>query len=82
MGESIGMVETKGMVPLVQATRWSHAIQQPRPNSIFVTQLMATAEQGPETRRPMCATAHDAFTAYRAAQHWVEGAGIRARQKI
>jgi hypothetical protein len=74
--------KSTALVPLVQAAQWSHASQQPaRPNSIFVTQLMATAEPGPETR-PLRATAYDAFTAYRATQHWVAGAGIRPRQRV
>lgn len=68
---------------MVQAAQWSHAGKpQARPNSIFVTQLMATAEQGPETRQPLCATAFDAFTAYRATQHWVEGTGLRPRPRV
>jgi hypothetical protein len=71
------------LVPLVQAAQWSHpSPQQARPNSIFVTQLMATAEPSPETRQPLRATAYDAFTAYRATQHWVEGTGMRPRLRV
>jgi hypothetical protein len=70
------------LVPLVQATQWSQASQaQPRLNSIFVTQLIATAGQSPEGR-PLYATAHDAYAAYRTTQHRVEGAGTRPRQTI
>ena len=80
--ESAGAArKSTALVPLVQAAQWSHASQQPRTNSIFVTQLMATAEPGPETR-PLRATAYDAFTAYRATQHWVAGAGMRSRQRV
>jgi len=48
------------------------------PNSIFVTQLIATVEQDPQTSRR--ATAFDANAAYTANRH--QGAGIRARQII
>ena len=81
--ESAGAArKSTALVPLVQAAQWSHASQQPRTNSIFVTQLMATAEPGSETRQPPRATAYDAFTAYRATQHWVAGAGMRSRQRV
>jgi hypothetical protein len=53
-----------------------------RPNSIFVTHLIATAEQVPQTRGLRRATAADAQSAYRARQDQVQGAGIRTRQII
>jgi hypothetical protein len=70
------------LVPLIQATQWSASHRMPQPNSIFVTQLIATAEQVPQTRNLRRATAFDALSAYRTNQHWVEGAGIRPRQII
>jgi hypothetical protein len=71
------------LVPVVQATEWSQTHQrQARPNSIFVTQLIATAEQAPQTSGLHRATAFDALTAYRATQHWTGGAGMRARQTV
>ncbi|MGH6742643.1 MAG: hypothetical protein ACREDY_27030 [Bradyrhizobium sp.] len=68
------------LVPVVQTTQWSASHRLPRPNSIFVTQLIATAEHDPQTRSLRRATAFDALTAYRTNQHRVEGAGIRPRQ--
>ena len=72
------------LVPVVQATEWSQASnqRQARPNSIFVTQLIATAEQAPQTGGLHLATAFDALTAYKATQHWTGGAGMRARQTV
>jgi hypothetical protein len=69
------------LVPAVPSAQWSRATAQlPRPDSIFVTHLIATAEQLPQTRSLRRATLADAQTAYRA--HPVQGAGIRTRQTI
>ena len=72
------------LVPMVQAAQWSQAPgpQPSRPNSIFVTHLIATAERAPQTRSLRRATAADAQTAYQANQHPVPGAGagFRTRQ--
>jgi hypothetical protein len=69
------------LVPTVQSAQWSRAASQlPRPDSIFVTHLIATAEQAPQTRSLRRATPADAQTAYRA--HPVSGAGIRTRHTI
>jgi hypothetical protein len=68
------------LVPFVEMTRWSHSRPLPRPNSIFVTQLIATVEQGPQTSPR--ATAFDANAAYTANRLQAAGAGIRARQII
>jgi hypothetical protein len=53
-----------------------------RPSSIFVTHLIATAEQAPQTRSLRRATPADAQTAYRANQRPVAEAGFRTRQII
>jgi hypothetical protein len=54
----------------------------PRPNPVFVTHLIATAAQVPQTR-PWCrATAADAQSAYRTRPRPVQAAGIRTRQII
>ena len=66
------------MVPSAQRSRPSS--QLPRPDAIFVTHLIATAEQVPQTRSLRRATAADALTAYGA--HPVPGTGIRTRQTI
>ena len=68
------------LVPWVQTTHWSHSRPLPRPNSIFVTQLIATGEQEPQTS--LWATAFDANAAYTANRHRLAGAGIRARQTV
>jgi hypothetical protein len=69
------------LVPLVPSAPWSRPVSQlPRPDSIFVTHLIATAEQVPQTRSLRRATAADAQSAYSA--HTVQGAGIRTRQII
>ena len=54
----------------------------PRPNSIFVTHLIATVEQAPQTRTLRRATASDARAAYtvgppRIDRHRAEGAADR-----
>ena len=65
------------LVPVVQAAQWSQipSRELPRPNSTFLTHLIATAEQVPQTRSLRRATPFDAQTAYNANQHWVSGSG-------
>jgi hypothetical protein len=70
------------LVPVVASAQWSIPSQLSRPNSTFVTHLIATAEQVPQTRSLRRATAADAQTAYRANQHPIQDAGIRTRQII
>ena len=72
------------LVPVIASAQWSQSsgLQPSRPNSIFVTHLIATAEQVPQTRSLRRATPADAQTAYRANQHQAPGAGVRTRQII
>jgi hypothetical protein len=72
------------LVPVAQPTEWTgRANQQPsQPASTFVAQLLATAEQAPQTRGLRHATAADAQTAYGANRHQARVAGIRTRQII
>jgi len=72
------------LVPMPPSSQWSQAPSRPlsRPSSIFVTHLIATAEQAPQTRSLRRATAADAQTAYGASQHPVGHAGTRTRQII
>jgi hypothetical protein len=71
------------LVPRVQSTQWSRApIPLPRIDAIFVTHLIATAEQVPQTRSLRRGTPADAQTAYGANWHHIPGAGIRTRQVI
>ena len=69
------------LVPVTETAHWSNPIRPlPRPNSIFVTHLIATAEQAPQTRTLRRATASDARAAYTANWHRAAGAGLKARQ--
>jgi hypothetical protein len=72
------------LVPLVPTVQWSETPHQPspRPDSTFVTHLIATAEHAPQTCSLRRATPADAQTAYTASQHATERAGIRTRQLI
>jgi|SRR5437588_12591825 hypothetical protein len=71
------------LVPVIPSPQWSQgASQPPRPNSFFVTHLIATAEHVPQTRNLRRATPADAQSAYRASRHQAEGSGIRTRQVI
>ena len=70
------------LVPVTATAQWSHGPIRPlpRPNSIFVTHLIATVEQAPQTRSLRRATASDANAAYTANRQRVIGAGLKARQ--
>jgi hypothetical protein len=72
------------LVPMAEpAQRWQNpGYPLPRPNPMFITHLIATAEQVPQTRSLRRATPLDAHTAYRANQYPVQGAGVRARQTV
>jgi hypothetical protein len=71
------------LVPVTSSAQWSQSPSQlPRPNSMFVTHLIATAEQVPQTRGLRRATAADAQSAYRARQYQARAAGVRTRQII
>jgi hypothetical protein len=69
------------LVPVTETAHWSHPVRPlPRPNSNFVTQLIATVEQAPQTRNLRRATASDAQAAYTSSRQRVSGAGLKARQ--
>ena len=72
------------LVPVAQPTEWTGRAHQPssRPASTFVAQLLATAEQAPQTRGLRRGSAADAQTAYSANQQQARVAGIRTRQII
>ena len=71
------------LVPLIPSAQWSH-----RPgrgwasNATFVTQLIATAEQAPQTRGLRRATLADARSAYHARQNLPPGTVSRTRQIV
>jgi hypothetical protein len=70
------------LVPVVLSAQWSQSPDQLRslPSSIFVTQLIATAEQEPQTHGLRRATLADAQTAY--STNPMQGAASRTRQII
>lgn len=71
------------LVPVIPSAQWSRGpARRWRPNSIFVTQLIATAEQAPQTRGLWRATLADAQSAYHAHQGLARSAGSRTRQII
>jgi hypothetical protein len=70
------------LVPVVPTVQWSQPVHLQRPDSTFVTQLIATAEQDPQTRALRRATLADAQSAYSANRPRTVGAGIRTRQII
>jgi hypothetical protein len=71
------------LVPVTPSAQWSQPPSRlPRPNPVFVTHLIATAAQVPQTRPLRRATAADAKSAYRAHRRPVQGAGVRTRQII
>jgi hypothetical protein len=71
------------LVPVTETARWSRPVRPlPRPNSNFVTQLIATVEQAPQTRSLRRAAASDAKAAYTSSSHRVLGTGLKARQIV
>jgi hypothetical protein len=70
------------LVPVVPTAPWSRSRPLPRPNSIFVTHLIATVEQAPQTRGLRRASASDASAAYTANRHQPVRTGLRARQIV
>jgi hypothetical protein len=68
---------------VIPAAQWSKGPGRPwSPNSIFVTQLIATAEQVPQTHGLRRATLADAQSAYNPHPGPARGAGSRTRQII
>jgi hypothetical protein len=70
------------LVPLTQELTWARKMALPRPDPSFVTQLIATAEQVPQTRILRRATSADALSAYNTDRRTVREAGLCTRQVI
>jgi hypothetical protein len=71
------------LVPLAQTERRSRRRwYRWAPDPIFVTHLIATAQQAPQTRRLRQATPADAQAAYRTRQSPARDVGSRMRQVI
>jgi hypothetical protein len=69
------------LVPVTQSVHLS-ARSAPRPHPTFVAQLIATADQAPQTCRLRRASPADAQMAYGASQIRRSGTGFRTRQTI
>ena len=67
------------LVPVAQFVPWSPR-RAPRPDPTFVAQLIATADQAPQTRGLRRASLADAQTAYGASQIRHGLTGFRTRQ--
>jgi hypothetical protein len=72
------------LVPVTETAHWADSPIRPlpRPDAIFVTHLIATIEQVPQTRILRRATASDANAAYTSSRQRVVGAGLRAKQTV
>jgi hypothetical protein len=70
------------LVPTAQELRWAPKLRLPRPDPSFVTQLIATAEQAPQTRNVRRAAPADALSAYGTPRLAVGETGRRTRQVI
>jgi hypothetical protein len=83
-GEFVNLDEPAGadLVPVTQNVQWSPKSALPRPDPSFLAQLIATADQAPQTRGLRRASPADAQNAYGASQIRRHGAGFRTRQTI
>jgi hypothetical protein len=70
------------LVPLAQELTWARKMPLPRPDPSFITQLIATAEQVPQTRTLRRAAPADALSAYSTRRRTVGAAGKCTRQVI
>ncbi len=70
------------LVPVTPSVRWMPKGPIARPDPGFVTQLIATAAQAPQTRSLRRGSLADAQTAYGASQIRRYGTGFRTRQTV
>ncbi len=70
------------LVPMLPITHRSRISARPSPRADFITHLIATAEQAPQTRRLRRAAPADAEIAYTSGQRSIPGVGIKMRQTI
>ena len=70
------------LVPVTQSVPWLPPRRVPRPDPTFVAQLIATADQAPQTCRLRRGSLADAQMAYGASQTRRSGSGFRTRQII
>lgn len=83
-GEFVSLDEPASveLVPVTQSVPWTHRTATPRPDPTFLAQLIATADQAPQTRSLRRASPADAQVAYGASRGRLSGAGFRTRQTI
>lgn len=67
------------LVPLIPTVQWLNKAPLPRPDPSFVTQLIANAEQLPQTSRLRRASSEDAQVAY-GSKHPLGSVSARTRQ--
>jgi hypothetical protein len=82
LGAGSAKPSSMALVQMAEPARWSHVRPLPRPDSIFLTHLIATREQAPQTCSLRRASASDANAAYTANRQPISGAGLRARQIV
>jgi len=70
------------LVPVTQTVRWSTRSAVARPDPVFVTHLIATADQAPQTRSLRRGTLEDAQTAYGAHPQERRSVARRTRQVV
>ena len=70
------------LVPVTQTVRWSTKSAVARPDPEFVTHLIATADQAPQTRSLRRGTLEDAQTAYGAHPQERRSVARRTRQVV
>jgi hypothetical protein len=70
------------LVPFAEPAQWSPIRPLPRPNSIFLSHLIATRDHAPQTCSLRRASASDANAAYTANRQRFSGAGLRAREIV
>lgn len=70
------------LVPVTQPVQWSRKATMARPDPTFLTQLIATADQDPQTRCMRRASIEDAQTAYGAHPQERRSVTRRTRQVI
>ena len=83
-GEFVSLDERASVerVPVTQSVQWTQRTATPRPDPTFLAQLIATADQAPQTRSLRRASPADAQVAYGASRGRLCGAGFRTRQTI
>ena len=70
------------LVPVTRTVHWLPRSATARPDATFLTHLIATADQVPQTRNLRRGSLEDAQTAYGASQTRRYGIGFRTRQII